>query len=274
MSFLQKRRRRAGNGELRKNKKKGPHCACMSVSAAPLATSSTSTLGCWPICEHPEPTVCLRVDQVPIESNWFWLAFVFPSYRRIHSGKLENSNCPLVRTSTTQRRLCGTDLYQPLKLFLGLICSWGVKLEGGVSANQMFLLSLALTRRCWLVAETCSANECIGCFHTAPAFCFCFAVTYIFKRRPSATFLHNLSCGPKCDQQGLKGVMFPGLDTGAIALFKSAQNKLLQSGQEGNRSWVQPTLTALSSTTRYKNSFGPFRHRLFLQFNGVLLIQL
>lgn len=186
MSLLQKKKR-SWNWRT-KEEQKVPHCACRSVSAAPLTTSPTSTLGCWAICEHPKPTVCLRGDQVPIQSNWFRLAFVFPSYRRIHSGKLENSNCPLVRTSTTQRRLRRTDLYQPLKLFLGLIWSWGVKLEGGFSACQIFLLSLTLTEHCWPVAETCSANECTGCFHmTGILFLFCCKLYILEKAKCNIT---------------------------------------------------------------------------------------
>lgn len=77
MSFLKKRKRRAGNCELRvhrdvvassqRGKKKmgvGGKCRIVRASAASLVTSPTFTLGCWPICEHAEPTVCLRVVQL------------------------------------------------------------------------------------------------------------------------------------------------------------------------------------------------------------------
>lgn len=67
---------------------------------------------------------------------------IFPpaSYRRIDLGKLENGDCSLVRTSTTQRQLQGRDLYQPMKLFIALTCSWGGKLEGAASAKRFFSL--------------------------------------------------------------------------------------------------------------------------------------
>lgn len=159
-----------------------------------------------------------------------------------------------MRTSTTQRRLRGTDLYQPLKLFLGLIWSWGVKLEGGLPTDQIFLLSLALTGRRSLVRRV----QLMSSPDVFPRHFAFVLLRAIDSRERRAQHFHTTCRSPECDQQGLKGVVFPGLDAGAIALFTSAQNKLLQSGQEENRSRVQPTLTAQLSYNKLQEQLRRF----------------
>lgn len=87
-----------------------------------------------------------------------------------------------------------------------------------------------------------------------PLFCCKLYIREKGKRNFSTQHAASLNC----DQRGLNGVAFSGVDAGAISLFESAQNKLLQSGQEENRSRVQASLTAHSGHNKLQEQLRRF----------------